>query len=115
MKSAPPYLQIYPDMGNLTNAAVLYQYDVCQDIALGRGHFAAAHLKETRPGVFREVPFGEGHVDFPHGSPLLSGAGRPAICRRVLVCAGRRLEADSGRQQPVPPQRPDARRKDIAL
>lgn len=60
-----PYLQIYPDMGNLTNAAVLYQYDVCQDIALGRGHFAAAHLKETRPGVFREVPFGEGHVDFP--------------------------------------------------
>ena len=22
------------------------------------------HLKETTPGVFREVPFGKGHVDF---------------------------------------------------
>ena len=60
-----PYLQIYPDMGNLTNAALLYRHDICQDIAFGRGHLAAAHLKETRPGVFREVPFGQGHVDFP--------------------------------------------------
>ena len=59
-----PYLQIYPDMGNLSNAALLYDHDVCQDIALGRGHLIAAHLKESRPGVFREVPFGEGHVDF---------------------------------------------------
>ena len=24
----------------------------------------AMHLKETVPGVFREVPFGTGHVDF---------------------------------------------------
>lgn len=24
----------------------------------------AMHLKETKPGVFREVEFGKGHVDF---------------------------------------------------
>ena len=24
----------------------------------------ALHLKETKPGIFREVPYGEGHVDF---------------------------------------------------
>ncbi len=28
------------------------------------GHLAALHLKETVPGVFREVPYGTGHVDF---------------------------------------------------
>lgn len=59
-----PYLQLYPDVGNLTNAALLYHGDVCQDLAQGRGHLAALHLKESRPGIFREVPFGEGHVNF---------------------------------------------------
>ncbi len=60
------YLKIYPDAGNITNAAVLYQHDVCEDLSLGRGNLIALHLKETRPGVFREVPFLEGHVDFAH-------------------------------------------------
>lgn len=59
-----PYLGIYPDIGNLTNAALLYQTNVLQDIALGRGHIMAAHLKETTPGVYREVPFGTGHTNF---------------------------------------------------
>lgn len=59
-----PYLQIYPDVGNLTNAAVSYGRSVCDDVTLGRGHLAAVHLKESKPGVFREVPFGTGHVDF---------------------------------------------------
>lgn len=59
-----PYLGVYPDMGNITNAAVLYGTDVLADIASGAGHLVAVHLKETVPGVFREVPFGTGHVDF---------------------------------------------------
>lgn len=58
------YLQIYPDTGNLTNAGVMYQHDILEDMELGCGHIAALHLKETVPGVFREVPYGEGHVDF---------------------------------------------------
>jgi L-ribulose-5-phosphate 3-epimerase len=59
-----PYLQVYPDVGNLTNAAKAEGADVLNDLEKGRGHIAAIHLKETLPGVFREVPFGSGHVDF---------------------------------------------------
>ena len=62
---ASPYVQLYPDIGNTTNAAVLHGTDVLADLRLGRGHIAAFHLKETKPGVFREIPYGEGHVDFP--------------------------------------------------
>lgn len=59
-----PYLKVYPDIGNLKNASLLYHTDVLEDMESGRGHIVAAHLKETTPGIFREVRFGEGHVDF---------------------------------------------------
>lgn len=62
-----PYLQIYPDLGNLTNAAEADPIKVQQDLLLGKGHIAALHLKETKPGIFRDCAFGEGHVDFPSG------------------------------------------------
>ena len=58
-------MMVYPDMGNITNAAKTYGTDVLEDIRTGIGHLDAVHLKETVPGVFREVPFGTGHVDFP--------------------------------------------------
>lgn len=58
------YLKVYPDIGNLTNAAVMYQSDVLEDMELGRGNITSLHLKETVPGKFREVPYGTGHVDF---------------------------------------------------
>lgn len=61
---ASPYLQIYPDVGNLTNAAVAAGKNVLEDLQTGVGHLAAVHLKETIPGVFREVPYGTGHVNF---------------------------------------------------
>ena len=60
-----PYLGVYPDSGNLTNAAVASGGSVTDDLYAGRGHIVALHLKETVPGVFREVPFLTGHVDFP--------------------------------------------------
>ena len=59
-----PYLQIYPDCGNITNAAVMYGKDVLDDLRSGAGHLVALHLKETVPGKFREIPFGTGHVNF---------------------------------------------------
>lgn len=59
-----PYLQVYPDCGNVTNACVMYNSDVLNDFESGIGHIAAVHLKETIPGKFREIPFGTGHVDF---------------------------------------------------
>ncbi len=58
------YLHVYPDIGNITNAAKSYENDVLEDLELGRGHIVAMHLKETVPGKFREIPFGTGHVDF---------------------------------------------------
>ena len=59
-----PYLGVYPDSGNLTNASKLYGTDVLADIENGRGHIVAFHLKETIPGHYREIPFLTGHVDF---------------------------------------------------
>lgn len=58
------YLKIYPDAGNITNAAVANKHDVCEDLSLGKGKLIALHLKETKPNIFREVPFFTGHVEF---------------------------------------------------
>ena len=59
-----PYLQMYPDTGNIVNAAKAGNSDVLEDLGSGKGHIAALHLKESKPGIYREVPFGTGHVDF---------------------------------------------------
>ncbi|MFD3158072.1 L-ribulose-5-phosphate 3-epimerase [Haloimpatiens sp. FM7330] len=56
-----PWLQIYPDLGNLT------QWTSTPSLELEKGfnHIVAVHLKDTKPGVFKCVPFGEGTVNFP--------------------------------------------------
>lgn len=59
-----PYLQVYPDCGNVTNAVHGSNVTPIEDFSKGAGHLAAVHLKETIPGKFREVPFGTGHVNF---------------------------------------------------
>ena len=59
-----PYLGVYPDSGNLTNASLVYGKSVLDDMETGRGHIIALHLKESVPGKYREIPFGTGHVDF---------------------------------------------------
>ena len=59
-----PYLLVYPDVGNITNAALSEGGDALGDLASGAGAIAAIHLKETVPGRFREIPYGTGHVDF---------------------------------------------------
>ena len=63
-KFQSPYLQIYPDTGNITNAALEYGGGIKEDLENGTGYLAALHLKESKPGVYREVPYGEGHVNF---------------------------------------------------
>ena len=55
-----PYLQVYPDVGNLTAAGQA----INSDFACGAGHIMAIHLKDTIPGKVREIPYGEGTVDF---------------------------------------------------
>lgn len=59
-----PYLGVYPDIGNLKNASVLYGSDLLADICLGKGHIFAVHLKETMPGVYRNMRFGKGHTEY---------------------------------------------------
>lgn len=75
-----PWLGVYPDLGNLTNAAKQYGTSVDADLEAGKGHLLAMHLKETVPGVFREVSFGTGHVDFSAG---IAQAWRLGIRRYV--------------------------------
>lgn len=74
-----PYLQVYPDIGNISNATD----DVAGDLLTGKGHIAAAHLKETVPGKFREIPYGTGQVDFPAAIARLYELG---IRRYVSEC-----------------------------
>lgn len=59
-----PYLNVYPDSGNLKNASLIYNTDMYDDMKTGIGNIVAMHLKETVPGKYREIPFGTGHVDF---------------------------------------------------
>ena len=58
------YMSIYPDSGNIKNAAAVLGNDEIQDLMAGKGHVTSLHLKETMPGKFREIPYGTGHVDF---------------------------------------------------
>lgn len=60
-----PWLGVYPDIGNLKNAAVLYGGDVVEDLKKGEGHIFAVHLKETKPGVYRDMNYGtDGHTEY---------------------------------------------------
>ena len=75
-----PWLGVYPDSGNLTNAAVTYGTKVTDDLGTGLGHNFALHLKETVPGKFREIPFLTGHVDF---ETVIATAWKQGIRRYV--------------------------------
>ncbi len=60
-----PYLQVYPDIGNVTNAMEGDVSRVDADLQDGAGHLAALHLKETVAGKYRDMQYGQGRVDFP--------------------------------------------------
>ncbi len=61
-----PWFTVYPDLGNLS----AWGNDVVHELELGIDHIVGVHVKEARPvapnfaGAFRDVPFGEGGVDF---------------------------------------------------
>ena len=74
-KISSPYLQIYPDIGNITNAALKYGTSVREDLEKGAGHITALHLKESKPGVYRNIPYGNGHVNFKEAILIAWGMG----------------------------------------
>lgn len=61
-----PYLFVYPDTGNVA----AWHNDFYSEFLLGHRSIAALHLKDTYPvtetskGQFRDVPFGQGCVDW---------------------------------------------------
>lgn len=59
-----PYLCLYPDTGNLVNAALKSGRAAALDLEAGKGKIAAVHLKEALPGKYREIPYGTGCVPF---------------------------------------------------
>lgn len=69
------YLGVYPDIGNLKNASLLYYNSVNNDLQTGKGSIFAAHLKETVLGKYREIPFGTGHTDFVDNIQVLKDLG----------------------------------------
>ena len=62
-----PYLQVYPDLGNLS---AWPENDVGYELERGISQISAIHLKDTLAvtaecdGKFKDVPFGKGCVDF---------------------------------------------------
>lgn len=62
-----PWLQVYPDVGNLS---AWPENNSGYELELGIDNIVAVHLKDTInvtddfPGKFKEVPWGEGDVDF---------------------------------------------------
>lgn len=67
-KIRSPWFTVYPDVGNLS----AWNDDVAGELTLGIDKISAIHLKDTFKvtdtcaGQFRDVPFGEGCVDFVH-------------------------------------------------
>lgn len=61
-----PWFTVYPDVGNLS----AWNDNVAEELQLGIDKISAIHLKDTYKvtescvGQFRDVPFGEGCVDF---------------------------------------------------
>ena len=55
-----PWLKIYPDLGNLCATGK----DVEREFRLGMQDIVAIHLKDTLPGIVRDIPFGKGNVNF---------------------------------------------------
>ena len=55
-----PWLNIYPDMGNLVASG----YDPVEQIPLAESCLVGVHVKDSVPGEYRGVTFGEGDVAF---------------------------------------------------
>jgi hexulose-6-phosphate isomerase len=68
-----PWFKVYPDIGNLT----AWGNDMTHELTIGIDHIVGVHVKETKPvapdfpGAFRDIPFGEGTVDFVHSFKTL--------------------------------------------
>jgi len=66
-----PYLQIYADVGNLSAVNL----DLKQELQAEICHIVGFHIKDTREGEIRRVPFGKGTVDFVSAFQVIRETG----------------------------------------
>jgi L-ribulose-5-phosphate 3-epimerase len=66
-----PWLQLYPDIGNLAAAG----YNPPQELTLAKGHLLGIHVKDALPRVIRGVPFETGIVPFRETFQTLARSG----------------------------------------
>ncbi len=62
-----PWLKLYPDIGNLAANGL----DVLSELAFAKDQIVSIHLKDTRLGEYRRVPYGEGIVPFTDAFKIL--------------------------------------------
>ncbi|MDR1929737.1 MAG: L-ribulose-5-phosphate 3-epimerase [Treponema sp.] len=77
-----PYLQCYADVGNLSASG----FDTARELTLGGRHIVGIHLKDTKPGVYRDILFGEGTVDFENCFRTLAGMGYNGFLTAEMWC-----------------------------
>ena len=66
-----PWLQISADPGNISAMG----YNPVTDIPLGSSHLVKVEFKDTKPGIVRDIFFGEGTVDFAACFKMLGEIG----------------------------------------
>ena len=109
-----PYLRVYPDIGNVTNACGGDAVLAAADLRGGTGKLAAVHLKETREGVYRDMRFGEGRVDFDACIDAAFDAGARMFVTEFWFLGAQDWEADLGHARDFMRPKLDARAEKAA-
>ena len=94
-RAESPYICVYADVGNSFNAAGGVTSLVLEDIEAGRGKIAAAHLKDSLPGEYRYVGYGDGHVDFATSIPKLTELGVRTFTAELFLKQGGDWESEA--------------------
>jgi L-ribulose-5-phosphate 3-epimerase len=76
------YLQIGVDPGNISAMG----HNPITDIPLGGGHIVEVEFKDTRPGVVRDIFFGEGTLDFDACFKMLHEIGYQGFLAAEMWC-----------------------------
>lgn len=66
-----PWLQLYPDIGNLAAAG----YSPPQELALAKNHVLGIHVKDAMPKIIRGIPYESGIVPFRETFRTLAATG----------------------------------------
>lgn len=83
-----PWLRIYGDIAN-TSQAMGGDVEKCMaDIRAGKGRIAAMHLKDCIPGDYRFPNYGEGQVDFPRSVALCKELGIRIFTAELFLTPG---------------------------